>query len=1231
MKRFVFSTFWLIFGVVWSGYGQQPSIIYVTPNGTGPGTQANPANLTTALQNAGPGKQIRLAAGTYYLSQTIQLAQGVTIEGGYNSTTWCKSNTLKTRIYRDSANILSNPNRLVAFSAENISDFHIHDLEIITANAEGDGVTNYGIYINNCSNYSIVRCKIKAGNGSNGSNGLPGTNGQNGANGQQGGQGDGNGPCCTQGGLGGSSWSGGAYKGGNGGNGGAQGSFNSCPNGQPGQPGSGPGGGAGGLGGLGSCNFISFGCDAGPANHGQPGQPGADGANGAPGADGVPGFANGFFIPGDGQNGQPGQPGSGGGGGGGGGSQGGQPHINVWFVNINNNGAGPGGGGGGEGGQGGSGGGGGKGGGGSFGVFGWNNGPNAKLIDCTISSGLPGQGGLGNPQGGLGGLGGLGDPTNVAYDCDLGNPGPGGNGGKGGNGGPGGNGAPGLSYAIYEDPGGEPFVQTTMASPVEPQVTVCELGCTYAETNLSTNAVGFVQWFFDGGTVPAVATGNNVTVYFTTPGRHTFVLVVNGLPYIFSEYIGVFEDGLPYMPQIIPDTSEVCPGATVQFSSSYAGLSYDWTFPGGNPASLNGPGLQTVSSTYANTGIYPVSLKTLSQECGWSIRDTAVVKVLPTLQPSVLVSAASSGVCFGQSLTMGAAPTNGGDNPTYAWSVNGQPAGTGPVLTLNNITSPQTVTVTMTSSYACPVPNPVSSLPFQITVNPLPVVNCSYNGTYLGLPTSFSVNVNNGTSPYTFFWEFGDGSGISSQQNPSYIYPGTGGYTATLLVTDANGCTASCTLPLVITVAPDVNAQGSATVTSIGCGTATVSFTDQSGGNPTGWFWDFGDGTSSTQQNPTHTYTQPGLYSVMLVANNGVNYDTTWLPNVVNIPPYPVAGIDAVKTVGCEPFKVQFQDASSGATTWLWDFGDGSPQSSLQNPYHTYTQAGTYTVTLTVTNSETGCSDTHTETAFIQVLQAPDVNFTVSDSVVCAHDVVQFFDLSTNGPVTSWLWDFGDGTTSTQQNPSHAYNTPAGGGYWVTLTVTGPGPAYCPATLTKSHYIVVNVKPTAAFSPTNTVLELPDNKVRFINYSWGYDNVLWNFNTGSPSTALNPVVTFPDSGYYPIWLYAFTNEGCSDTAYGEVLVLEQQVVYIPNTFTPDGDYLNEVFTVKGKGIKELEILIYDRWGEKIYHGKGLDAGWNGRRNNVGSPCPQGVYTYKVLVEYYTGKNVQFVGHISLLR
>jgi len=1223
---FKFSLFWIL-----NSFAQQSSIIYVTPNGIGNGSQNNPANITTAIQNLAPGLQIRMAAGTYYISQTIHLVQGVTIEGGYNPTTWCKSNTLKTKIFRDSLNILNSPNRLVAISAIGISDFHIHDLEIYSAHAIGDGITNYGIYVNNCSDYSIVRCKVVAGNASNGNNGLPGQNGQNGANGSQGGQGDGNGSCCTQGGAGGDSWSAGAFKGGNGGNGGAQGSFNSCPNGTSGLPGNGPGGGAGGLGGLGSCNFISFGCDAGPANHGQPGQSGAPGVNGAPGADGVPSFGGGFFIPGDGQNGQSGTPGSGGGGGGGGGSQGGQPHINVWFVNINNNGAGPGGGGGGEGGQGGSGGGGGRGGGGSFGVFGWNNGPNSKLIDCNISSGLPGQGGLGNPNGGLGGLGGLGNPVNTAYDCDLGNPGPGGNGGKGGDGGPGGNGSPGLSFSIYEDPAGLPFVQTTMASPVEPHVTVCELGCTYSEVNLSTNAVGFIQWFFDGGTVPAVAYGNNVTIYFTTPGRHTFTLVVNGLPYIFSEFIGVFQDGLPLLPQIVPDTTQVCPGATIQFQSNISALNYDWTFMGGNPATLVGSSYQLASSSYSNTGTYPVSLKTFSQTCGWSIRDTAIVEVLPVLQPSVLVSAATSSVCFGSDLTMGVAPTHGGPTPNYSWTVNGQMAGTGPVLSLANITTPQTVMVSMTSSYICPVPNPVSSLPFQINVNPLPIVNCSFNGTYLGLPTTFTATVNSGSPPYSYFWDFGDGSGISSQGSPSYIYPGTGAYTATLVVTDANGCKASCQVPLLITVAPDVNAQAIAQAISVGCGTATVSFTDQSSGNPTGWFWNFGDGNTSTLQNPTHTYTTPGAYSVMLVANNGVNYDTTWLPNIVNVPPNPTAGIDAVKTLGCVPFKVQFQDASVGASTWLWDFGDGSPQSALQDPYHTYTQPGFYTVTLTVTNGNSGCEDSHVANNFIQVLPAPVANFTVSDSAICAFDRVQFFDLSTNGPLTSWFWHFGDGTTSTQPNPIHTYNTAAGGGYWVTLTVTGAGPAFCTSTLTKPQYVVVHEKPTADFAPSNVIIQIPENKVKFYSYSSSYDNLLWNFSTGQSSNAQNPLVIFPDSGLYLITHYAFTQEGCSDTAYGEVLVQEQQVVYIPNSFSPDGDQLNDWFYIKGKGLKDLEVDIFDRWGNKVFSGKGLDTRWDGSYQNNGNVCAQGVYVYRVRVLFYTGKEVEHLGHVVLIR
>ncbi len=118
---------------------------------------------------------------------------------------------------------------------------------------------------------------------------------------------------------------------------------------------------------------------------------------------------------------------------------------------------------------------------------------------------------------------------------------------------------------------------------MEPQVIVCGYGCTNSEFTFSTNAFGFVQWFFDGGTEPLIATGNTVTVHFTTMGRHTVTLVVNGLPYIFNEFVGVFEDGAPFVPNILSNDTVICPGGTSNFSSSYAGLNYQWYFTDGTP------------------------------------------------------------------------------------------------------------------------------------------------------------------------------------------------------------------------------------------------------------------------------------------------------------------------------------------------------------------------------------------------------------------------------------------------------------------------------------------------------------------------------------------------------------------------------------------------------------------------------------------------------------------------
>lgn len=1206
-------------------WAQQPNIIYVTPTGSGTGTQASPASLAYAVANAGPGKQVRLASGTYTLGSTFNMTSNLTLEGGYDATTWCKNSSLSSKIVRTSQNVTPNPNRLVGIACNNISNFYIFDIEIETDDAVGSGVTTYGIYLSGCSNYSIVRCKIRAGSGSNGGNGTAGTNGANGANGAQGGGGDGDGSCCTGGGAGGNSWSAGANRGGNGGNGGNQGSFNSCPNATNGQAGLGPGAGAGGNGGLGSCNFISTGCDSGPSNHGQPGQNGTAGVNGAAGALGVISYGGGFFVNGTGQNGQNGTHGSGGGGGGGGGSQGGQPNINAWFININNNGAGPGGGGGGEGGQAGTGATGGMGGGGSFGVFAWNNGPNGKLLDCDIQSGLPGQGGQGSNQGGTGGNGGAGNPVSVAGDCDLGNPGRGGNGGKGGNGGVGGNGVAGASLAVYEDPAGQPINQASFASPVEPQISVCGYGCTNAEFNFSTNAFGFVQWFFDGGTEPLIATGNNATVHFTTMGRHTVTLVVNGLPYIFSEFVGVFENGTPYVPNIITADTLICPGGTSQFSSSYAGLNYEWSFSGGTPPSSLGAAFQNASSTFAAEGEHWVYLQSESQACGWSIPDSVLVHVLPVLAPEVLVSSSGAQICNGEDVTFGASAVNGGATPQFAWYVNGVATGnTGPVFTQTGVTAPITVTAELTSSYTCPQPTTVMSLPVNITVNPQPTMGCSFLGNYLGAPSIFTALPTGGTGPYTFLWNFGDG-GISPDSVASHQFSGTGLYPVTVTATDSKGCTANCNIPMNIVVAPQVVADFAFTLQTA-CGTTTVQFSDSSTGNVISWYWDFGDGDTSTQQNPTHVYTDAGTYTVMLVASNGVNFDTTYAPNAVTVEALPTAGINAVQRIGCEPFMVQYQDASPGATAWSWDFGDGGTPSTLQNPTHLYANAGTYTVTLTVTNGISGCTSTVTEPNYIVVNPSPTAQFVAAPLEVCTGRPVQFTDQSTGA--VQWYWDFGDGVTSNLQNPSHTYSYE--GNFSVYLVVTGTAPTGCTDREDKPLYIETHQTPVASFVANPTTVQLPFNVVNFNNTSTGHDFVKWNFGNGVTSNLNDPATQYPDSGYYQVILYAGTDFGCSDTASDIIQVLEQMSIYIPNAFTPDGDINNETLKIPTKGLKKFEITIFDRWGGIVFSTQNPEFEWNGRTKE-GKEYPMGLYAYVINYQYYIGPEQSRMGSVMLVR
>ena len=261
-------------------------------------------------------------------------------------------------------------------------------------------------------------------------------------------------------------------------------------------------------------------------------------------------------------------------------------------------------------------------------------------------------------------------------------------------------------------------------------------------------------------------------------------------------------------------------------------------------------------------------------------------------------------------------------------------------------------------------------------------------------------------------------------------------------------------------VPPVANFTGSPTS---GEAPLTVNFTDQSTGSVTSWAWTFGAGEgNSTNQNPSHMYDTPGVYSVTLTATGSIGSDTLTRTDYIHVSPAsaPTADFVGIPTSGEEPLIVWFLDVSEGSiSSWAWDFGDEKGSSTEQNPLYMYDTPGVYTVSLQVTGP--GGTDTMTKANYITVSDpapaqpAPVADFVGSPTSGDAPLTVNFTDLSAE-EVTGWSWDFGDGGSSAEPNPVYTYDTP--GVYTVTLTVTGPGGS---DSLTRADYIDVTAPPAS--------------------------------------------------------------------------------------------------------------------------------------------------------------------------
>lgn len=339
-----------------------------------------------------------------------------------------------------------------------------------------------------------------------------------------------------------------------------------------------------------------------------------------------------------------------------------------------------------------------------------------------------------------------------------------------------------------------------------------------------------------------------------------------------------------------------------------------------------------------------------------------------------------------------------------------------------------------------------------------------------------------------------------------------------------------------ITASAQLNADFSATPLS-GCSPLLVSFTDLSSGNiGSKNKWYFGDGIIANNiQNPSHIYIATGNYAVKLVITNGTNSDSVVKTGYIQVHDKPTVDFSVSTISGCYPLNVDFKDkstANSGSiTNWTWDFGDGTQFDTTQNPSHTYDLAGTFGVTLVVTNSF-GCSNSLTKTSLIKVNPGVNANFDATARSVCGVPVTYDFNNTTTGAGTiSYVWTFSDiGTQYTTTNPPpHTYNT--AGSYQVRLKATSSNGCWD----TVIQKITVGaVQPD--FDAPDTICS--NQEAQFKNTSNPTPlTAIWDFADGTLDSTLNPLKTFTKAGTYNVKLVDIFSGGCSDSISKKITVI----------------------------------------------------------------------------------------------
>ncbi len=639
--------------------------------------------------------------------------------------------------------------------------------------------------------------------------------------------------------------------------------------------------------------------------------------------------------------------------------------------------------------------------------------------------------------------------------------------------------------------------------PIEANATAVTADTTLPMTvNFSANSSGATSWYWEFGDGNTSTLQNPVNIY-TVPGPYDILLIVsNGICSDTLEYAGVTLGAGTVLPGAgtdsvhIPEPVYSCVPYEMNFTNPALNtVAWLWYFGDGDTSTMENP-----VHIYTNPGVYNVSLIT------WDTSGQIDTIVQPS--PFYLTGSGADFIlnyasnCQGSTITT----TNNSVNAiSYAWNFGDGTTSTlfEPTHVYSTVGINYIVSLTVTDSSGC--------TDFMARSYYAASGNSVQANKRRGCAGDTITFTNGGMNFVSYLWDFGDGS-TSVAENPTHVFPDSGNFQVTLTVTDSLGCVVTFNLPYLITISKPV-ADFTYVITQNPCQTAQVAFTNLSTGAEN-YIWNFGNGHYSTQENPLFGFTIRGFHSVSLIVSTAGCTDTASVSNFLYFSWLRV-NFGYTQSDDCFPITVSYTDSSQDAVSWLWDFGDGTT-STLQHPVHVFNSKPAGPVILTATDMN-GC---------VRLLQKPNIDamlieVSATDTTGCSPHLVSFSDSSYN--VSSWLWDFGDGTTSTLQSPDHTYTI--NGNYTISLTATSV--SGCTQTISPVTQVTAT-GPDAQFS-LNTLISCAPTIVDFYDNSVDVVEWEWNFGDGNQSVLQDPVHIYNQPGTYDVTLTVTDSAGCVDS------------------------------------------------------------------------------------------------------